>query len=166
MPEKFRALSGLTRSTCSETNVYVRKYLRRSATSPQGKTNLVVVFLSFASWYPSTDAVSLAYVLGDTVDKGYKDYSEGKGMTAVGKISLDVLLWQTLASVAVPGLTINLTVSVRVLLRTCFFLVLFPRFLRSLLLLLWLLLLSSCTVGCFHHSLLDVFVSSTHSRHA
>ncbi|CAM9418652.1 unnamed protein product, partial [Hapterophycus canaliculatus] len=55
-------------------------------------------------------AVSIAYVLGDTVDKGYKDYAEGKGVTAVGKMSLDVLLWQSLASVAVPGLTINLTV--------------------------------------------------------
>lgn len=55
--------------------------------------------------------MSLAYVLGDTVDKGYKDYSEGKGVVAVGKMSLDVLLWQTLASVAVPGLTINIAVS-------------------------------------------------------
>lgn len=53
----------------------------------------------------------MAYVLGDTIDKGYKDYSDGKGAVAVGKMGLDVLLWQTLASVAVPGLTINVVVS-------------------------------------------------------
>ncbi|CAN0346998.1 unnamed protein product, partial [Ectocarpus sp. 12 AP-2014] len=56
-------------------------------------------------------AVSIAYVCGDTVDKAYKDYTKGKGMVAVGKTGLDVLLWQTLASVAVPGLTINIAVS-------------------------------------------------------
>ncbi|CAN0369652.1 unnamed protein product [Ectocarpus sp. 8 AP-2014] len=56
-------------------------------------------------------AVSIAYVCGDTVDKAYKDYTKGKGMVAVGKTGLDVLLWQSLASVAVPGLTINIAVS-------------------------------------------------------
>lgn len=56
------------------------------------------------------DAISIAYVCGDTVDKAYRDYSEGKGMAAVGKMGFDVLLWQSLASVAVPGLTINLAV--------------------------------------------------------
>ncbi|CAM9681118.1 unnamed protein product, partial [Ectocarpus sp. 4 AP-2014] len=55
-------------------------------------------------------AVSFAYVCGDTVDKAYKDYTKGKGMVAVGKTGLDVLLWQSLASVAVPGLTINIAV--------------------------------------------------------
>ncbi|CAN0555861.1 unnamed protein product, partial [Ectocarpus sp. 8 AP-2014] len=54
-----------------------------------------------------SDAVSIAYVCGDTVDKAYKDYTKGKDMVAVGKTGLDVLLWQSLASVAVPGLTIN-----------------------------------------------------------
>lgn len=60
---------------------------------------------------PLADAISLAYVFGDTIDKGYRDYSSGKGAVAVGKMGFDVLLWQTLASVAVPGLTINLAVS-------------------------------------------------------
>lgn len=32
-------------------------------------------------------------------------------MVAVGKMGFDVLLWQLLASVAVPGLTINIAVS-------------------------------------------------------
>lgn len=59
---------------------------------------------------PLADAVSFAYVVGDTIDKGYKDYADGKGAVAVGKMGLDVLLWQTLASVAVPGLTINMAV--------------------------------------------------------
>ncbi|CAM9645337.1 unnamed protein product [Pylaiella littoralis] len=55
-------------------------------------------------------AISIAYVCGDTVDKAYRDYSKGKGMVAVGKMGFDVLLWQLLASVAVPGLTINIAV--------------------------------------------------------
>ncbi|CAN0023608.1 unnamed protein product [Ectocarpus fasciculatus] len=55
-------------------------------------------------------AVSIAYVCGDTVDKAYRDYTKGEGMVAVGKTGLDVLLWQSLASVAVPGLTINIAV--------------------------------------------------------
>lgn len=59
----------------------------------------------------SLDAVSFGYVCGDTVDKAYKEYSEGKGLAAAGKMGFDVLLWQSLASVAVPGLTINLAVS-------------------------------------------------------
>ena len=56
------------------------------------------------------DAVSIAYVGGDTVDKAYKEYSQGRGSFATVKMGLDVMLWQLLASVAVPGLTINLVV--------------------------------------------------------
>ncbi|CAM9721657.1 unnamed protein product, partial [Laminaria digitata] len=56
-------------------------------------------------------AVSFGYVCGDTADKAYKEYSQGKGLAAAGKMGFDVLLWQSLASVAVPGLTINLAVS-------------------------------------------------------
>lgn len=48
---------------------------------------------------------------GDTVDKAYKKHSAGKDYAAVAKMGVDVLLWQMLASVAVPGLTINFAVS-------------------------------------------------------
>lgn len=61
---------------------------------------------------PPQDAVSFGYVCGDTADKAYMEYSEGKGLAAAGKMGFDVLLWQSLASVAVPGLTINLAVSI------------------------------------------------------
>lgn len=57
-----------------------------------------------------TDAVSIAYVCGDTADKAYKELSEGRGKIAAVKMGVDVLLWQLLASVAVPGLTIHLVV--------------------------------------------------------
>lgn len=50
-------------------------------------------------------------MLGDTVDKAYGEYSAGKSTTAVAKVGVDVLVWQLLASVGVPGLTINLVVS-------------------------------------------------------
>lgn len=49
---------------------------------------------------------------GDTVDKAYAEYSKGNGNIAAAKMGVDVLLWQMLASVAVPGLTINLVVSI------------------------------------------------------
>lgn len=58
-----------------------------------------------------TDAISIGYVCGDTVDKAYGAYSEGGGAKAAVKVGFDVLLWQSLASVAVPGLTINIVVS-------------------------------------------------------
>lgn len=57
-----------------------------------------------------TDAVSIAYVCGDTADKAYTELSEGRGKIAAAKMGVDVLLWQLLASVAVPGLTIHLVV--------------------------------------------------------
>lgn len=48
---------------------------------------------------------------GDTIDKAYRAYSEDGGAKAAVKVGFDVLLWQSLASVAVPGLTINIVVS-------------------------------------------------------
>ena len=62
--------------------------------------------------FSPADAVSFGYVCGDTADKAYKEYSEGKGLASAGKMGFDVLLWQSLASVAVPGLTINLAASI------------------------------------------------------
>lgn len=61
----------------------------------------------------SPDGVSMAYVFGDTVDKAHRARSEGKGNAAVLAMGVDVLLWQSLASVAIPGLTINMVVSAR-----------------------------------------------------
>lgn len=58
----------------------------------------------------ATDAISIGYVCGDTIDKAYRAHSEGKGAKAAAKMGFDVLLWQSLASVAVPGLTINVVV--------------------------------------------------------
>lgn len=81
-------------------------------------TRTVVAGLSPRLFFFSPDAVSFGYVCGDTADKAYKEYSEGKGLAAAGKMGFDVLLWQSLASVAVPGLTINLAVSISPLLFT------------------------------------------------
>mmetsp|Transcript_23263 Transcript_23263/g.72723 ORF Transcript_23263/g.72723 Transcript_23263/m.72723 type:complete len:148 (-) Transcript_23263:86-529(-) len=47
-------------------------------------------------------AVSSGYVLADTWDKFSKDETDGKYVTA-----LDTVVWQGLASVAVPGFTIH-----------------------------------------------------------
>lgn len=57
------------------------------------------------------DAISIGYVCGDTVDKAYQEFAQGKGGAAAAKMGFDVLLWQSLASVAIPGLTINLAAS-------------------------------------------------------
>lgn len=57
------------------------------------------------------DAVSIGYVCGDTIDKAYREYRAGRRSMAVAQAAADVLIWQGLASVAVPGLTINLVVS-------------------------------------------------------
>jgi fission process protein 1 len=50
-------------------------------------------------------ALSIGYVLGDTIDKARREPQTGRFSKA-----MDVLIWQMLASVAVPGATINLTV--------------------------------------------------------
>ena len=49
-------------------------------------------------------AVSFGYVLCDTIDKGGAARAQGK---PVAKAAIDTLVWQTLASVALPGYTIN-----------------------------------------------------------
>lgn len=51
------------------------------------------------------------YVLGDALDKGNKRLEAGGSTLDVAYQGLDVLLWQSLASVAIPGLVVNRTVS-------------------------------------------------------
>lgn len=48
--------------------------------------------------------VSIAYVMGDTRDKGIKARARGK---PVFPAAADTMIWQALASVIVPGFTIN-----------------------------------------------------------
>ncbi|KAJ8712909.1 hypothetical protein PYW08_008213 [Mythimna loreyi] len=57
-------------------------------------------------------AVAFGYTLADTVDKSFKSYKRGDGPHAVVIETGDALIWQTLASVAIPGYVIN---------RLCFF---------------------------------------------
>ncbi|CAH2268851.1 mitochondrial fission process protein 1 [Pararge aegeria] len=55
----------------------------------------------------ATYGVAFAYVLADTVDKSWKMFSKGGGPKKVFVETGDALVWQTLASVAIPGLVIN-----------------------------------------------------------
>jgi len=62
-------------------------------------------------YYPSY-GVATAYVLGDVQDKARKTYAVEKKLSpSIIVSSLDCLLWQSLASVIVPGLTIKLAVN-------------------------------------------------------
>ena len=51
--------------------------------------------------------IAMLYVLGDAGDKARRAMDEGQRSAAVAYTAADVLLWQTLASVAIPGLFIN-----------------------------------------------------------
>lgn len=51
--------------------------------------------------------VSTGYCVADTVDKSYKEYSRGESLRTVGITTADVFLWQMMASVFIPGFTIN-----------------------------------------------------------
>lgn len=55
-------------------------------------------------------ALSFAYVAADTYDKASKSYVETKETKRAGMLALDTLVWQTLASILVPGFTINCVV--------------------------------------------------------
>mmetsp|Transcript_10298 Transcript_10298/g.11832 ORF Transcript_10298/g.11832 Transcript_10298/m.11832 type:complete len:159 (-) Transcript_10298:847-1323(-) len=55
-------------------------------------------------------ALAFGYCIGDTVDKAYKTCQQSAGNVSYHKVALtcfDTLLWQTLASVLIPGFTIN-----------------------------------------------------------
>ncbi|RLN75488.1 hypothetical protein BBJ28_00000566 [Nothophytophthora sp. Chile5] len=63
--------------------------------------------------------VAFGYVLGDTYDKAAKahakavaaDFSTRKRNAVIADATIDTLAWQTLASVAIPGFTINRVVA-------------------------------------------------------
>eukprot|EP00126_Sphaerothecum_destruens_P005752 Sdes_comp19020_c0_seq2m9570 len=67
------------------------------------------------SVYLASYAVSSSYVLGDAFHKGYlsfydqqkKDQPIQKRNFQVANSVMDVILWQTAASVVIPGFTIN-----------------------------------------------------------
>jgi len=48
-------------------------------------------------------AVAFAYVAGDTADKANQAASRGYSSPVVAWAAADVFLWQSLASVAIPG---------------------------------------------------------------
>ncbi|KAJ8984136.1 hypothetical protein NQ317_017786 [Molorchus minor] len=62
-------------------------------------------------WVNFSYAVATAYVLADTVDKSFKSYklnrNEKHHLKKVCYSTADALIWQMLASVAIPGFTIN-----------------------------------------------------------
>ncbi|KAJ8917343.1 hypothetical protein NQ315_002365 [Exocentrus adspersus] len=64
-----------------------------------------------SKWVNFTYAVATVYVLADTADKSIKSYranfNEKNHLKKVIYTTTDTLLWQMLASVAIPGLTIN-----------------------------------------------------------
>ncbi|CAK4646639.1 hypothetical protein LEN26_020056 [Aphanomyces euteiches] len=60
-------------------------------------------------------AVAMAYVLGDTYDKGQQAYSKSGGnQLHTINAAVDTLIWQGFASVAIPGFAINRTVALTV----------------------------------------------------
>jgi len=64
--------------------------------------------LMHVRWVRATYGVASAYVLADTYDKGVKQSKEpGADTSKVAIAAVDTLLWQALASVIVPGFTIN-----------------------------------------------------------
>lgn len=52
-------------------------------------------------------AVAIAYVFADTADKSMKSYAKDQSLVKAAKIGGDVVIWQMLASVMIPGFTIN-----------------------------------------------------------
>ncbi|XP_017769197.1 PREDICTED: mitochondrial fission process protein 1 [Nicrophorus vespilloides] len=58
-------------------------------------------------WVAATYGVATLYVLADTYDKSSKCHDGGAATKKVVYTAADTLLWQMLASVAIPGLTIN-----------------------------------------------------------
>jgi fission process protein 1 len=51
--------------------------------------------------------VSIGYVLGDVLDKGLKEHGKSKDIKRAMVLSFDCLMWQSLASVVLPGLVIH-----------------------------------------------------------
>lgn len=51
--------------------------------------------------------VATGYAVADTIDKSYKDFKQNASVKSAGITAVDVFLWQMLASVTIPGFTIN-----------------------------------------------------------
>ena len=71
-------------------------------------------FRHIAPWFvrPSY-VIAFGYVLTDATDKSWKQYNkEGRFSSSVAIKGGDVLIWQTLASVLIPGFAINRVVAV------------------------------------------------------
>jgi len=59
------------------------------------------------SYVHASYAVAVSYVFADTADKCIKSYEKDKSLVKAAKIGGDVVIWQLLASVIIPGFTIN-----------------------------------------------------------
>ncbi|TMW45325.1 hypothetical protein DOY81_009598 [Sarcophaga bullata] len=51
--------------------------------------------------------VATGYAVADTIDKTRKDYNRRASVKSAAITAADVFLWQMLASVSIPGFTIN-----------------------------------------------------------
>ncbi|XP_019871831.1 mitochondrial fission process protein 1 [Aethina tumida] len=64
-----------------------------------------------SKWVNATYGVATLYVLADTIDKSINSYETNKNernhIKKVTYTTIDTLLWQFLASVIIPGATIN-----------------------------------------------------------
>lgn len=52
-------------------------------------------------------AVAVGYVFADTYDKSMKEYTKSDSIRRAALVGGDVVIWQLLASVMIPGFTIN-----------------------------------------------------------
>lgn len=52
-------------------------------------------------------ALAIGYVFADTYDKSMKEYTKSENIKKAFLVAGDVVAWQMLASVVIPGFTIN-----------------------------------------------------------
>ena len=55
--------------------------------------------------------VAFVYVGCDTVDKTYREYRKSGSIVTSAKVGIDAFIWQSLASVLIPGKVIHLVAS-------------------------------------------------------
>ncbi|XP_044738520.1 mitochondrial fission process protein 1-like [Chrysoperla carnea] len=58
-------------------------------------------------WIKATYGIAVAYVIADALDKTVKTYRRKHDIGQTALVGTDTLIWQLLASVAIPGYTIN-----------------------------------------------------------
>ncbi|KAK4878291.1 hypothetical protein RN001_010797 [Aquatica leii] len=56
-----------------------------------------------------TYGIAITYVLADTISKTKQEYEQQTSFKNVAFVGMDTILWQMLASVIIPGITINRT---------------------------------------------------------